>query len=203
MDRSSLFCSVKRFFHKVFSMTVQSIQKRFSRIFPLVLVLALTSKAEAQRESIKWISWESAQDLVKKEPKKLIVDLYTDWCGWCKRMDASTFQDPRIVRYVNQNFYAIKFNAEQTQDIIFKNKSYKFIPRGTRGYHELAVEIANGQLSYPTVVFIDEDLNTLQPIPGYWDADDFEMISNYFGGNFYKTTPWSTFQEKFKSSNKK
>ena len=175
-------------------MTVQSIQKRFSRIFPLVLVLALTSKAEAQRESIKWISWESAQDLVKKEPKKLIVDLYTDWCGWCKRMDASTFQDPRIV---------IKFNAEQTQDIIFKNKSYKFIPRGTRGYHELAVEIANGQLSYPTVVFIDEDLNTLQPIPGYWDADDFEMISNYFGGNFYKTTPWSTFQEKFKSSNKK
>ena len=184
-------------------MTVQSIQKRFSRIFPLVLVLALTSKAEAQRESIKWISWESAQDLVKKEPKKLIVDLYTDWCGWCKRMDASTFQDPRIVRYVNQNFYAIKFNAEQTQDIIFKNKSYKFIPRGTRGYHELAVEIANGQLSYPTVVFIDEDLNTLQPIPGYCDADDFEMISNYFGGNFYKTTPWSTFQEKFKSSNKK
>ena len=166
-------------------MTVQSIQKRFSRIFPLVLVLALTSKAEAQRESIKWISWESAQDLVKKEPKKLIVDLYTDYDALDKYQEA------------------LKFNAEQTQDIIFKNKSYKFIPRGTRGYHELAVEIANGQLSYPTVVFIDEDLNTLQPIPGYWDADDFEMISNYFGGNFYKTTPWSTFQEKFKSSNKK
>lgn len=161
------------------------------------------SNQQCQSESnkqIKWVSFKEVQELQKSQKRKVLVDIYTDWCGWCKRMDASTFQDPRIIKYLNKNYYAVKFNAEQKDEIHFKSQIFKFIPSGNRGVHQLAIEITNGQLSYPTFVFMDEDLNTIQPVPGYLDAETFELISNYFGGNHYKTTPYESFQDKFKAT---
>ena len=61
---------------------------------------------------IKWMTWKEMQEAQKKEHRKVFVDVYTGWCGWCKRMDASTFKDAYIVKYVNDNFYAVKFDAE-------------------------------------------------------------------------------------------
>lgn len=165
----------------------------------LVLIFGSCGPAQSQ-EKINWVNWDDAQSLMKKQKRKVLVDVYTNWCGWCKRMDASTFQDPRIVKYVNKNYYAVKFNAEQREDINFKSKVFKYMSRGNRGVHELAIEITNGQLSYPTFVFMDEDFNTIQPLPGYQDADTFEIITNYFGGNHYKTTPYQSFQENFKAT---
>lgn len=152
------------------------------------------------QEQIKWVDWNQVQALMRKEKRKVLVDIYTDWCGWCKRMDASTFQDPRIVQYVNKKYYAVKFNAEYKEDIQFKSKVYKFMDNGKRGIHQLAIEITNGRLSYPTFVFMDEDFNTIQPLPGYQDAETFEIITNFFGGNHYKTTPYQSFIENFKPS---
>ncbi len=62
--------------------------------------------------NVQWITWEEAMELSKTEPRKIVVDVYTDWCGWCKKMDKATFQDEEIVEYINENYYAIKFNAE-------------------------------------------------------------------------------------------
>ena len=168
-----------------------------------IIISFFLMNACISQEQINWVNWDQAQSLMKKQKRKVMVDIYTDWCGWCKRMDASTFQDPRIVKYLNKYYYAVKFNAEQKEEINFKSKMFKFIAIGRRGVHELAIEITNGQLSYPTFVFMDEDFNTIQPLPGYQDADTFEVISNYFGGNHYKTTPYQNFQDKFKTSMKK
>ncbi len=179
-----------------------SISKQLPGSLAAIFCIVLINSCVAQ-DQINWVNWDQAQGLMKKQKRKVLVDVYTDWCGWCKRMDASTFQDPRIVKYVNKYYYAVKFNAEQKEDINFKSKTFKYIPNGRRGVHELAIEITNGQLSYPTFVFMDEDFNTIQPLPGYQDADTFEIISNYFGGNHYKTTPYPNFQEKFKTSMKK
>jgi hypothetical protein len=49
----------------------------------------------------------------KVEKKKIFIDLYTDWCGWCKKMDASTFLEPKLVEYMNKNYHCIKFNTEK------------------------------------------------------------------------------------------
>lgn len=175
----------------------------FNSILPISLFLFVSftfmNSCMAQ-DHINWVNWDQVPKLMKNQKRKIVVDIYTDWCGWCKRMDATTFKDPRIVKYVNKNYYAVKFNAEQKEDINFKSKIFKFVANGRRGVHELAIEITNGQLSYPTFVFMDEELNTIQPLPGYQDADTFEIISNYFGGNHYKTTPYQSFQEKFKSN---
>ncbi|MEP7195365.1 MAG: DUF255 domain-containing protein [Saprospiraceae bacterium] len=162
----------------------------------------MSSVLYAQSPMIKWMSWEQMVNAQKKEKRKVVVDIYTDWCGWCKRMDATTFQDPLVINAINKKFYAVKFNAEKKEDINFNDKVYKFIAQGNGGYHELAAMIANGKLSYPTFVFMDENINSIQALPGYRDAQVFEMISNYFGGNHYKTTPFQKFQENYQVTQK-
>src|SRR5687767_13071642 len=113
----------------------------------LPIFLLTTSFTKPAEGGIKWMTWAEVQEAQKKQPRKSVVDCYTDWCGWCKRMDASTFAHPDIVKYVNENFYAIKFDAETKEVVKFKGKEYKFVPSGNRGYNELAAEILNGQLS--------------------------------------------------------
>ncbi len=157
----------------------------------------------AQSPTIRWMTWEQMEQAQKKEKRKVVVDLYTDWCGWCKRMDATTFQDPGVILAVNKNFYAVKFNAEYKSDIIYKNKVYKYVSQGSRGYHELAAYIANGRLSYPTFVYIDESLDPIQALAGYRDNEVFEMITTFFGANYYKTTPFDKFQEEYIKNNQK
>lgn len=148
-------------------------------------------------QGINWMSWEEAVIASKEEKRKFVVDVYTEWCGWCKKMDASTFQDPEIVKYVNKYYYAIKFDAEQKDDISLNGKVYKFNKSGKRGYHQLAAEITRGRLSYPTVVFLDEELSLIQSIPGYRDIKSFTMIMKYFGEDFHTSVPWKTYSRNY------
>lgn len=148
-------------------------------------------------DKIEWLSWEEALAKSAVNKKKIIVDVYTDWCGWCKRMDASTFQEPHIADYVNEHFYAVRFDAEQKEDIVFQGKTYSFVKNGRRGYHELAAEITRGRLSYPTIVFLDEEQRVIQPVPGYKSAEQFEQIITYFGRNEHQKTPWETYQSSY------
>ena len=75
--------------------------------------------APAPPATLKWYTWEEAVELNKTKPKKMFVDVYTDWCGWCKKMDKSTFADPAVAAYLAENFYPVKLNAEQKADIQF------------------------------------------------------------------------------------
>lgn len=160
--------------------------------FIFLLLIGYSSTTSAQNK-VKWITWEQAIAANEKEQKKIMVDIYTDWCGWCKKMDKATFQKDHIARYINKNYYSIKFDAETKRDITFNGKTYKFIKNGRKGYHELAAAITQGQLSYPTVVFLDEQLAVIQPIPGFQDDKMFELIMTYFSGDHYKDTPWATY----------
>lgn len=165
-------------------------------IFLSILILFTTTNLLAQNH-IKWMTWEEAQAANKKNPKKIFVDVYTDWCGWCKKMDATTFEDPKIVNYINKNFYAVKFNAEQKEEIIFNGKTYKYVSNGTRGYHELANELMQGRMSYPTSLYLDENLNLLSPVPGYQDVPTLEMILRFFGEKNYLTSTWEEYQKNY------
>ena len=163
-----------------------------------IFFLSFAGKHLQAQDKIQWLTWEQMMKKYDKEKKKILVDVYTDWCGWCKRMDKSTFANPVIVDYINKNYYAVKFNAEQHEDIKFRGHIYKFVRSGRRGYHEFAAALTQNQLSYPTYVFLDEDINLLQVIPGYRQAKEFEYILNFFGGDYYKTTPWAKFEKEFK-----
>lgn len=152
----------------------------------------------AQAQDINWISWEEAVQLSQTDaqPKKIFVDVYTDWCGWCKKMDKNTFQNPEVSKYMQDNFYMVKMDAEGKDPIKYQGKEFKFVPSGRRGYHELAAALLQGRMSYPTVVFLDEQLNMLSPVPGYQQVEPFMQIAKYFGENIYKDKDWESYAGK-------
>ncbi|MEE9437836.1 MAG: DUF255 domain-containing protein [Saprospiraceae bacterium] len=157
-----------------------------------IITISFTVSITAQNK-VRWISWEEALSANEKEPRKFVVDIYTKWCGWCKKMDKATFQKDYVASYINKNYYAIKFDAETDKKIFFKGEEYNLVTKGRKKYHELAVAITQGQLSYPTVVFLDEHLTVIQPINGFQDAKTFELIMTYFAGNHYKDIPWNSY----------
>jgi thioredoxin-related protein len=163
-----------------------------------LLVCCIATSAVAQAP-VKWHSIEEAFALTQKEPRKIMIDVYTDWCSWCKVMDSKTFSNKIIADYINSNFYAVKFNAEQKTEVVLNGKSYKYVASGTRGYNELAAELLNGQLGYPSVVFLDEKTKMIQPVQGYIEAGPFDRIIKFIGGNAYKTTKWEDFEASYVS----
>lgn len=165
----------------------------------LVAVFIL-SAISAKAQDVNWLSFEEAIKLNKTTPKPILVDLYTDWCGWCKRMDASTYKNDVIVKYINDNFYAVKMDGEGKKDITFKGKTFKFVQQGRSKYHELAAAIMNGKMSYPSTAFFNAEEQMIQVVPGYLDKVKFEKILAYFSGEAYKSTPWADFEKNFKSS---
>ncbi len=167
-------------------------KKKFA--FP-VLFVALLTLGGLQAQEIKWMSWEEAvaKAASEKNPKKVFVDVYTDWCGWCKRMDADTFQNPEVAAYMRDNFYMVKLDGEQAEPITYKGQTYEFVAQGRNGYHQLAAALLQGRLSYPTVVFLDENFQMLSPVPGYQKPDAFLNIARYFGENIYKEKDWQAY----------
>ena len=159
-----------------------------------------TETAQANTTGISWISIQDLNNKVqdkswKKGKKKVIIDLYTDWCGWCKRMDANTFSDPAVAEYVNKNFYAVKLDAETTETIFFGDKEYKFVPGGRKGTNEIAFALGsvNGGLGYPTIVFLDEEMNKVMVSPGYKDANGMKKFLVYVKDEHYKSKTWEEF----------
>ncbi len=123
-------------------------------------------------DTIQWLSWEEAMEAMSDSPKKMFVDVYTEWCGWCKRMDANTFTDPAVIEFMNENFYAVKFDAEDRDDAAFQGRTLVFRPdAGRRGVHELAYVLLNGRLGYPSFVYLDENQNSVKVSPGYKTPD--------------------------------
>lgn len=166
----------------------------------LLIVLGAFAQNMHAQNIIKWMTWEEAIAKNKIEPKKIFIDVYTDWCGWCKKMDKATFQQDDIARYMNEHYYSVKFDAEQKEDIYFKEKNYKYVSQGKRGYHELAAAMLRGKLSYPTVIFLDEEMNMIQPIPGFQNPSNFELIMTYFAEDHFKNTPWKKYTQTYKSA---
>lgn len=149
---------------------------------------------------VHWLSIEEAVKKNKKKPKKFLIDLYTDWCGWCKVMERRTYAHKDVAKYVNENFYPVKFDAEQREDVEFNGKKFKFIPQGNRGVHELAVALTNSKLSYPTTVFLTEKMEIIQPLAGFMTAEQIEPILVYIGGGHFGNMTWDDF---LKSDKKK
>ncbi len=145
-------------------------------------------------DKINWVSWEEAVELNKKDPKKMFIDVYTDWCGWCKKMDKSTFTDPEIVKYMNENFYAIKFNAEQKEDISWNGTTFKFVKSGRRGAHELASALLNGRLGYPSFVLLDEEFARIMISPGFKKPPQLQKELVFANKEIYKEQNWEDYK---------
>ena len=150
------------------------------------MVFFLFAGAKLPEESpVKWYTIQQAMELNKKAPRKIMVDVFTDWCGWCKVMDKQTFHDPVIVKILNEKYYAVKFNAETHDTIIFQGRTFINEGQGTRSAHQLAIAMLQGKLSYPNLVFIDEQGQLITNIPGYRKPEEMEPILKYIQQSLY------------------
>ncbi len=153
---------------------------------------------ETPTKDVNWMTWEEAVALNEKNPKKIFIDVYTDWCGWCKRLEKSTFQHPEVADYLNKNFHPVKLDAEMTRDVKFKDHTFKYIPSGRRGVHELAAALLDNRMSYPSCVAMDEDINRITIIPGYREYEDMLDILTYINLEKYKEMTFKEFIDKKK-----
>ena len=152
--------------------------KQILLILLLVFLLGTTNSCTKKQpttlanenKEIEWMTITEAEKAAKKKPKKIMIDVYTDWCGWCKRMDASTFKNPVVASYVNKNYYAVKLNAERADSILFRGKNYRL-----KG-------------------------NAIQALPGFQDAAKFDMVLNYYGQDSHKkNVSFADFAASYKS----
>lgn len=141
-------------------------------VLAILLVGVISCKNNAEPPKLEWITIEEAVKIAEgNNQKKFLVDVYTDWCGWCKVMDKKTFTDPELIKYINEHFYAVKFNAEQKEPIMFKGSLFEWQPSARGGVNSLAVGLLKGRLSYPSIVYLNPNLDPIIVSPGYKDPD--------------------------------
>lgn len=155
---------------------------------------------------VNWISIEEAQKLMNDKPKKILIDVYTSWCGPCKMMVKYTFNDKWTSEYINENYYAVKWDAEGPDSCVFKNTTFKnpgYVKDkpGRNATHQFTQAIApvNGRIAYPTIVFIDEELNLITPVQGFQKPAQFEPMLKFIIAEKYKTSTWNEYMKTFKS----
>lgn len=165
----------------------------------------------AVAQEIKWLSLEEALALQKKNPKKIMIDMYTTWCGPCKMLDKNTFQHAEVANYVNKYYYAVKFNAEGNAKVTYKDKAFTnpdYDPAKANrrnSPHQLARYFQIN--AYPTIVFLDENADVIAPIRGYQTPNQLELYLKMFKNDDHKNiktqeefnTYYSNFKPEFKS----
>ena len=138
---------------------------------------------------VKWMTMDEALAAQKSNPKKIIVDVYTSWCGPCKLLDKNTFGNADVGAFINQNYYPVKFNAEGKEEVNFngnrfKNPRYDPNRKGRNARHQFTAYL--GITGYPTVAFFDENANYISPIVGYHNVQQMEFYLKLFSSDDYK-----------------
>ena len=163
-----------------------------------------TTKAPEQPKPVAYASakegWlvdlDEAYAISVKEKKPILANFTgSDWCGWCKRMDKSTFADSTVSAYLAANFYPVKLNAEQKADIQFNGQTFKYMDNGNgRGVHTLAYSLLEGQMGYPCFVYLNEKYERIMISPGYKEPNDIMTELKFAAEEHYNKTTWEKYK---------
>lgn len=171
--------------------------EKLQKICLLCAILTIACTVRAQEEKVKWLTLSEAERLYNEQPKPYLFDVYTDWCGWCKHMDKTTYADPVVISFINRYFYPVKINAESADTVVFQHKKYLPVQNGNKQLNGFAVDMLQGKLSYPTTVFRYDTMRVNLVVPGYLEAVKMEGFLLYFAENAYQSADVNAFLEDF------
>ncbi|MES2133485.1 MAG: DUF255 domain-containing protein [Bacteroidota bacterium] len=158
---------------------------------------SLATFAQSEEGLVKWLSLKEAQELNKKQPKPFIIDIYTDWCGWCKHMMKTTYSNPNIAAYINTFYYPVKFNAETKDTIEYNGKIYKPTSPSPKTPHELAIKFLGNSLSYPSTIFVSNNFEYNLLSQGFMEEKKLEPLLVYTVENIYKAAQYEDYAKQF------
>jgi thioredoxin-related protein len=147
---------------------------------------------------VNWVNFEDAEKLSNTVKKPILISVHTEWCGWCKKMEITTFKDPQITSYLNSYFYPIHYDAETSDTITFKGKTYTNPFPGTkRSTHSLAPELMGTSRSYPTTILMDHNYQNAVVIPGFLSAKDIASFLVFYKEEVFKSENINNFRVDF------
>jgi len=163
-----------------------------SVVLPFVVLLALplavaSTDAAPATAGLAWRGWDRGIEESQKTGRPVLVDVYTDWCGWCKRMKVDVYAKPEVRDYLEDHFVLVELNAESSDPAKYEGKAYTS--------RSLAARF--GVSGYPTTVFLRSGGEHLVSVPGYLDTERFLLVLRYIGeGYMDRGVSFQEFQKK-------
>ena len=185
-------------------MYFNKVKRMLNKLFiTIICVISLINAGFSQVEKdglVKWLTFKEAQEKNKTLQKPFLVDIYTDWCGWCKHMMKTTYSNPAIADYINNNFYPVKFDAETKDTIEYNGKIYKPLSPDPKTPHELAIKFLSSSLSYPSTMFITNNFEYNLLTQGFLDEKKIEPILIFMVENAWRTSVFDDFNKHFSNT---
>ena len=145
-----------------------------------------------------WMKMDELNGRMRSASKPVIIDLYTNWCYWCKVMDKKTYTSSKVISYINDHFYPVKLDAETKDVVQWNNKEYHF--NENYKINDFTMYVTSGQPGFPTTVIFADEHSEPVAIQGFLDPKEIEPVLKYFGDGAYKKQTFTEFKSDFKSS---
>lgn len=180
-----------------------------SKALILLFLVAFSAKAQqADKEGslVKWMSLSEAVEMNKTQPKPIIMDFYTDWCGWCKHMMKTTYADANLASYINTYFYPVKFDAEGKDTVEYLGQKYYPSSDKPRSPHQLAVKLLQNKLMYPTTLFMNgfdatkSEFKLSMVANGYLETQKLEPILIFTLENAFRNSNYDDFRNGYQTA---
>ncbi|MEK6754801.1 MAG: thioredoxin fold domain-containing protein [Bacteroidota bacterium] len=141
-----------------------------------------SDSTETSDQALRWHFFDEGAALAQQTNKKLLIDVYTDWCAWCKKMDKEVYTNQQVKDVLQSSFVAVKLNAESSKEVTYAD----------RRISETSLARQMGVSGYPTTVFLDSNAQPITKVAGYIEGKEFVRILRFIGQDHYKT---KTYQE--------
>ncbi len=129
------------------SMLVQCLPVRLMLV-ALALLVSLTQQVAANE--IPWSTdIEGSLQHAASTGQPVLLEFTADWCMYCKRMEKTTFVDPRVVSFVNQNYVAVRIDADEHKQLVA----------------DLDIK------GLPAILIVSPTLQIIERIPGFQTPD--------------------------------
>ncbi|MDA0987334.1 MAG: DUF255 domain-containing protein [Bacteroidetes bacterium] len=158
-------------------------KSKINLVLILLFLISLSSFSQTKTPELKWYNFNEGIKLSSKQNKKLLVDVYTDWCTWCKKMDSNVYSNESVQSYLNKNFVVVKLNAEGNSKVNFMDSTFS------------AAEFSQGMgvTGYPATLFFTDKGAPITLLPGYVEAPMFLNVLKYIGESKYEKESFDSF----------